>query len=377
MLMERIQDHGLEGGLAAADKTDAALGREEPERRREASRKRRVRRFLLVAAATAACLIGAGGIRWWLQTRGYESTDDAFIDARQFAVSAKVSGYIVDVPVHDNQLVEAGAPLAHIDDRDYRTALEQAEAQLAQAKAGVANVVAQIAAQQAQIAQAEAQYAQAAAALSFAQEDSQRYQFLARRGAGSLQQAQHSDSDLQQKQAALDAAKWAIAASRAQLEVVQAQKASAEANVATAKAACGQAALNLSYTTITAAQRGRVAHLSAARGQFVQPGQALMMFVPDRIWVTANFKETQITDMHPGQPVTVTIDAYPDRKVEGHLDSIQPGSGTAFSLLPAENATGNYVKVTQRVPVKIVLDHVPADIALGPGMSVEPEVKVR
>ena len=136
-----------------------------------------------------------------------------------------------------------------------------------------------------------------------------------------------------------------------------------------------QAQLNLSYTTVTAAQAGRVVNLTAAAGEFAQAGTNLTMFVPDEIWVTANFKETQLDQMRPGQPVTLTIDAYPERKIQGHVASVQPGSGTAFSLLPAQNATGNYVKIVQRVPVKIVIDNPPSDVALGPGMSVEPSVR--
>ena len=138
-----------------------------------------------------------------------------------------------------------------------------------------------------------------------------------------------------------------------------------------------QAKLNLDYTTVTTAQPGRVVRLTGAVGQFAQAGQALSMFVPDDIWVTANFKETQITDMRPGQPVDVEIDAYPDRKITGTVASVQPGSGTAFSLLPAENATGNYVKVVQRVPVKITVDDWPKDVAIGPGLSIVPTVRVR
>jgi membrane fusion protein (multidrug efflux system) len=158
--------------------------------------------------------------------------------------------------------------------------------------------------------------------------------------------------------------------------VVKAQRSSAEANLAQATAQRDQAKLNLSYATVTAAQPGRVVQLSGAVGQYAQPGTALAMFVPDDIWVTANFKETQLDHMRPGEKVSMHIDAYPDHALEGHVASVQPGSGTAFSLLPAQNATGNYVKIVQRVPVKIVLDHPPADVALGPGMSVEPSVRV-
>jgi membrane fusion protein (multidrug efflux system) len=142
------------------------------------------------------------------------------------------------------------------------------------------------------------------------------------------------------------------------------------------KAQRDQARLNLSHTIVTADQSGRVVQLSAAVGEFAQPGTNLTMFVPDDIWIWANFKETQLDEMRPGQPVTLEIDAYPERTLRGHVASVQPGSGTAFSLLPAQNATGNYVKIVQRVPVKLVVDNLPTDIALGPGMSVVPTVRV-
>ena len=161
-----------------------------------------------------------------------------------------------------------------------------------------------------------------------------------------------------------------------QIESLKAQRNSAVASLAQAKAQRDQAQLNLSYTTVTAAQPGRVVNLTAAVGQFAQPGTNLTMFVPDQIWVTANFKEIQLDRMRPGEPVTLEIDAYPEREIRGHVDSVQPGSGTAFSLLPAQNATGNYVKIVQRVPVKIVMDDPPTDVALGPGMSVVPTVRV-
>ena len=149
-----------------------------------------------------------------------------------------------------------------------------------------------------------------------------------------------------------------------------------KATVALDQAKVDEAQLNLSHTTVTAAQVGRVVSLTAAVGQFAQAGTTLTMFVPDEIWVTANFKETQLDAMRPGQPVTLEIDAYPERAIRGHVDSVQPGSGTAFSLLPAQNATGNYVKIVQRVPVKLVLNNPPKDVALGPGMSVVPTVRV-
>ena len=161
-----------------------------------------------------------------------------------------------------------------------------------------------------------------------------------------------------------------------QIESLKAQRSNADANLQQALAQRDQAQLNLSYTKVTAAEPGRVVNLTAAPGEFAQAGTNLTMFVPDEIWVTANFKETQLDHMRPGEPVTLSIDAYPERQLHGHVASVQPGSGTAFSLLPAQNATGNYVKIVQRVPVKIVFDNPPSDVALGPGMSVVPSVRI-
>jgi membrane fusion protein, multidrug efflux system len=318
--------------------------------------------------------IGAGYL-YWDNARHFESTDDAFIAARQFAIAPKVSGYITAVPVTDNQHVEAGDVIARIDDRDYRTALEQAQAQVAAAQANIQNIDAQASVQQAQISANQAQLDQAQAALVFAQEQAARYQQLAHTGYGSVQNAQQYTSQLNQQEAAVQSAQANLKLARRQIEALKAQRASAEASLAQAQAQHDQAQLNLSYTTVTADQPGRVVQLSAAVGQFVQPGTALTMFVPDDIWVTANFKETQLDAMRPGQPVTLEIDAYPERAIRGHVASVQPGSGTAFSLLPAQNATGNYVKIVQRVPVKIIIDNPPTDVALGPGMSVVPTVR--
>ncbi len=167
----------------------------------------------------------------------------------------------------------------------------------------------------------------------------------------------------------------AVVAER-QIGALKAQRASAEASLAQANAQRDQARLNLSYANVVAAEPGRVVSLSAAPGEFASSGTGLAMFVPDTMWITANFKETQLDAMRPGQPVTLRVDAYPERRLRGHVASVQPGSGTAFSLLPAQNATGNYVKVVQRVPVKIVFDNPPSDVALGPGMSVVPDVRV-
>jgi membrane fusion protein (multidrug efflux system) len=199
---------------------------------------------------------------------------------------------------------------------------------------------------------------------------------LADHDSGSVQNAQQYVSQLHQQEASVASARATLKLSQRQIEALLAQRNNAVASLEQAKAQRDQAQLNLSYTMVAAAQPGRVVNLTAAVGQFAQSGTNLTMFVPDRIWVTANFKEIQLDRMRPGEPVTLQIDAYPQRAIHGHIESVQPGSGTAFSLLPAQNATGNYVKIVQRVPVKIVMDDPPTDVALGPGMSVVPTVRV-
>ena len=332
--------------------------------------------FAAAIATVLFALLAAGGYLYWNYAGHFESTDDAFIAARQFAVAPRVAGNITTVPVTDNQHVAAGGLIARIDDRDYRVALEQAQAQVTSAQANIQYIDAQIAVQEAQVAENEAQVAQAQATLVFAQQQATRYASLAQRGAVSVQDNQQSATSLRQQEASLNSARAALEVAGRQIAVLKAQRAVADANLAQASAQRDQAALNLSYTTITAAQPGHIVALSAAVGEYVAAGTSLSMFVPDPIWVTANFKETQIDAMRPGQKVTMRIDAYPERVIDGHVASIQPGSGTAFSLLPAENATGNYVKITQRVPVKIIMDNPPEDVALGPGMSVVPTLRV-
>jgi membrane fusion protein, multidrug efflux system len=317
------------------------------------------------------------GYLYWDYASHFESTDDAFIAARQFTIAPKVPGYLTAVPVTDNEHVVAGQVIARIDDRDYRNALGEAKAQVAAARANIENIDAQIVVQQAQIRANQAQVDQAGAALVFAHQQAKRYQELAATAlAGTVQDAQRYTSGLSQQQAAVDSAQATLALAQRQIEALKAQRASAAANLGLRKAQRDQAQLDLSHTIVTADQPGRVVQLSAAVGEFAQPGTNLTMFVPDDIWVWANFKETQLDCMRPGQKVALEIDAYPERTIRAHVDSVQPGSGTAFSLLPAENATGNYVKIVQRVPVKLVMDDPPSDVALGPGMSVDPTVRV-
>ena len=336
----------------------------------------RQRRGLVIVIAVVAVAAVVALVAWWLNARHYESTDDAFIDARTVQISSQVSAGIIDVPVTDNQLVEAGAVLVRLDPRDFHAQVDQTRAQIDQSQANIDNIDAQIAAQRARIEQADRQVEQAQAALTFAQQENDRYQLLAKQGTATVEQAQQYMSNLLQSQASFAAAQANATATEKQLAILQTQRTLAVAQLGQTRAGGEQADTNLSRTDITAPVAGRVTHLTAAKGAYAAVGQALMMFVPRDVWVTANFKETQLDRMQPGQPVAIEIDAYPDRTFNGHVDSVQVGSGTAFSLSPAENATGNYVKIVQRVPVKIVFDN-PPDVLLGPGMSVVPTVKVR
>jgi len=333
--------------------------------------------WILSGIVVLAALIVGAWFGWKIYFYPYESTDDAFVAARSFSVAAKVSGYVAEVPVTDNQHVAAGDVILRIEPRDYQIALDQANGQVEVAKAAVDSAGAQIEAANASVDVARAQQNSAAAALQYAQQESARQQQLVKSGSGSVQAVQQAASTLQQDQASLAQMQANVTSALKNKTVAEAQKSSALASLKQAEAQAEEAQQNLSYTTITAAQPGRVVRLTGAKGQYIDAGQAISTFVPDEIWITANFKETQLTDMRPGQPVELTIDAYPDHKLHGKVASVQPGSGTAFSLLPAENATGNYVKVTQRVPVKIVVDKWPADVAIGPGMSVVPTVTVR
>jgi membrane fusion protein, multidrug efflux system len=331
--------------------------------------------------AMVACLglivVGViAGIAWYLHARHYESTDDAFIDGRSVLVSPQITGSIVSVNVTDNQIVKKGDLLATIDARNYQAAVDQADAQIRQNEATEKNFEAQIAGQKAQVEQATQQVTVAAAALKFSTDENTRYQDLVQKGAGTVQRAQQASSDFNGKQAALDAANAAKVSAERQIDVLNAQKVGAAAQLDQSKAQKDRADADLQRTELRATVDGRVTKLTAAVGALAAPGQAIMIVVPLDIWVTANFKESQLADMRVDQPVDIRIDAFGGRSFPGKVNSVQAGSGTAFSLLPSENATGNYVKVVQRVPVKITFNQRP-DVELGPGMSVVPTVTVR
>jgi membrane fusion protein (multidrug efflux system) len=336
------------------------------------------KRFVLPAVIAAVLLLAIGGTVYYLHARHFESTDDAFIEGHVVAISPRVAGQVAQVLVDDNDVVAKGQVLAKVDARDFEAKLAEAKASQQSAVGKLAEARTHVTSLEAQIAKAQADVKAQQAAFDFAQQDASRYRELPN-GAASQQERSRVESELKTAQANLDAAKAALAAAQAQLANGQSQVKTAEAAVAQAETIVHQAELNLSYTTITAPENGRITRKSVEAGAYVQVGQSLLAIVPNDVWVLANFKETQLDDMRPGQRVEIKIDAYPEAKFEGHVDSIQAGTGSRFSLLPPENATGNYVKVVQRVPVKIVFDKKSADeqLVLAPGMSVEPEVKVR
>jgi len=329
---------------------------------------------------TFVIIIGAiVGLCAWLLARGYQSTDDAFIDGHVIQVSPRISAEVVAVNFTDNQVVTKGQLPLELDPRDYQVAVEKARAQLTQAQAGVAQAQAQAAQADAQVVQAQAQLGQQSAQSDIAGINFDRNSSLYQQDLRAV-----AKQDVDTTKATLAAAEATVAAGRANVEAArgaalaaQSQIGSAQAAVAVAQAAVDDAVLQLSYTRIVAAEAGRITRKTVEIGNYITAGQTLFSIVQHDVWVTANFKETQLDRMRVGQPVRIRVDAFPDRDLKGHVDSFQLGSGSRFSMLPPENATGNYVKVVQRVPIKIVFDE-PLDVLLqlAPGMSVEPRVDV-
>ncbi|SDS94834.1 HlyD family secretion protein [Bradyrhizobium canariense] len=335
------------------------------------------------AALALMLALGVAGAadfgHYYLTTGRYlESTDDAYVKADSTIVAPKVSGYLAEVLVGDNEPVKARQLLARIDDRDFRTALDQAQADVAGSEAAVRNLDAQIGLQQPVIEQGSADVAAAEANLKFAREEQARYDDLMKSGSGTVQRAQQTDAALREKTAQLQHGKSGLLAARRRIDVLTTERAKAVAQLDHARAVEQQAALNLSYTQIIAPVDGTVGARSLRVGQFVQAGTQLMAVVPlDAVYVVANFKETQLTHVRNGQPVEVEIDSFHGTKLKGHVDSLSPASGLEFALLPPDNATGNFTKIVQRVPVKIVLDDHSLTGLLRPGMSAEPTVDTK
>jgi membrane fusion protein (multidrug efflux system) len=335
------------------------------------------------AALALALALGVAGAAdlgdGYLTTGRYlVSTDDAYVKADSTIIAPKVSGYISEVLVADNAKVKAGQSLARIDDRDFRAALKQAKADVAASDAAVKNLNAQIELQQPLIAQQAAEVDAAEANLNFAQQERVRYDELMKSGSGTVQRAQQTDAALRAQTAQLQQAKSGLLAASKKIEVLTTQRDQAAAQLDRARAVEAQAELNLSYTEITAPVDGTVGARALRVGQFVQAGTQLMAVVPlDQVYVVANFKETQLTHVRDGEPVEIEIDGFHGTRLKGHVDSLSPASGLEFALLPPDNATGNFTKIVQRVPVKIVLDDSRLTGLLRPGMSAEPVVDTK
>ena len=361
--------------------------------RRVTLRDRLGKRFNRTIIGIALVFIAAAaGLYLYAQSASYESTDDAFIAAHTIQVAPKIAGKVDSVFVKDNQLVKKGDLLVQIDSRDYDAQLDQKQASLESVKAealsaqaAVDQQIANVHSLQATLDEDKSDEQASQAQADQTTDDLRREQDLYNNHVVSIQDLIHSQVANRSAQANLESAKKKVAAGEAQLaegeaevrtfqavvEYVLAQEKQNGATVESAK-------LNDSYTKVYANETGRITHKSVEPGDYVQVGQSLLALVPSEIYVTANFKENQLRLMRPGQPVEVEVDALGGRKFEGHVDSIQMGSGAAFSLLPPENATGNYVKVVQRIPVKILFDQAPeVGLPLGPGESVVPTVKVQ
>jgi membrane fusion protein, multidrug efflux system len=348
----------------------------------DAKAKRRPTVFIIGGIVLAVLAIG--GIYYWLSTRNIESTDDAYTDGRAITIAPQVSGTVVSLDVTDNEFVKQGQPLIHIDPRQYRIDREQAEGALATAKA-------QYLGQQygleiakknfpAQLEQANAQLLNAKAAREKAQADYDRQKALPK-AATSQQEVDAADAALKQSEAQVALAEAQVTQNSPvpqRIGETDAAVGQLKGQVEQSQARLDQADLNLSWTIVTAPQDGWITKRNVEKGNYVAPGQQLFSIVAPEVWITANFKESQLADMRAGQHVTIKVDAYPNLKLEGHVDSIQLGSGSKFTAFPPENATGNFIKIVQRVPVKIVIDKgLDPKIPLPLGISVEPTVTVR
>ena len=342
-------------------------------------RRKRAKQALIVTAlmGTAA---GAAyfGYDYWTNGRYLVSTDDAYVKADYTTVAPRISGYIDQVLVEDNQPVKSGQVLAQIDDRDFRTARDQAQADVDAGGAAIRNIEAEIHLQHSVIEQAKTAIVADQASLGFARADADRYLELAKTGAGTVQQAQRTDTLSRKSVAELARDRAGLTAATQKIAVLTTQREQALAQLDHMRAVLAQAELNLSYTVIVAPIDGTVGARSLRVGQYVVAGTQLMAVVPlNAVYVIANFKETQLTDVRDGQPVEIEVDGFPDSRIKAHVDSLSPASGLEFSLLPPDNATGNFTKIVQRIPVKIALDDPELAGLLRPGMSVEPTINTK
>jgi membrane fusion protein (multidrug efflux system) len=346
-----------------------------------AARPSRARKLLLFGALALGIVGGGGtyGYHWWTVGRFIESTDDAYVGAHNTTLAAKVSGYVATIAAEDNTRVRAGDVIATIDDGDYRLAVDSARDKVATQQATIDRIGRQVVAQQASVDQAKAQLASAQAASTRAQLELDRQQTLAQRDYASRQTLEQAQSSRDQAVAGVQSAQAAVDAAQANVDVLKGQQQEAVKTLDELKTALAKAERDLSFTVIRAPMDGVIGNRAVQTGDYVQPGQRLASLVPlDGVYVDANFKETQLAGLRPGQKVDISVDALPDHTIEGTIASLAPASGAVFSLLPPDNATGNFTKIVQRLPVRI---SVPADVAgeqlLRPGMSVVVSVNTK
>ena len=359
--------------LSAEPEQPAGAGQPAPKRNR--------RKLAILAAALLLAVGSAGtfGYRWWTVGRFTVSTDDAYVRAHNTTLAAKIPGYVASILVEDNAYVRAGDVIATIDDGDYRLAVDAARDKVATQQATVDRIGRQIEAQQSAIEQAKAQLVSAQAAAKRTQLELDRQQALATREFASRQTLEKAQANRDQTIAGVQSAQAALDAAQAAVDVLQAQQQEAARTVDELQTALAKAERDLSFTEIRAPVDGVIGNRAVQTGDFVQTGQRLASLVPlDDVYIDANFKETQLARLKPGQKVAISVDALPEHAIEGTVASVSPASGAVFSLLPPDNATGNFTKIVQRVPVRI---EVPADVAnqrvLRPGMSVVVSVNTK
>jgi membrane fusion protein (multidrug efflux system) len=357
-----------EAPKTTAPEAAAAAGRPSP------------RRFIFMAVAAVVVLVaGYFAYNWWTNGRFFVSTDDAYVSADTAVVTSKVAGYVKSVPVADNAKVKTGDPLVVFDDADFRNAVAQANAQIATGQATIDRLAQQIVAGNAAVTSAQAQLASAKAAADNAKADFDRTQSLQAKSFATASSLDAARAAMEQTAAGVAGAESAITAAQANVAVAIASKTEAERALDQYKLARDQAQLNLDHAVVRAPFDGVVGNNAAEPGEFVQPGQRLLALVPlDDVYIDANFKETQLEAIVPGQSVTVKVDAYPGMPVTGTVVSVSPAAGSVFSLLPPENATGNFTKIVQRIAVRISLPHdVTAKGLIRPGMSVVASIDTR
>lgn len=329
-------------------------------------------RLLLIVALFGVMLLAGYGYYWLTQGRFIQTTDDAYVGGDITSISAKVDGYVVRVNILDNQSVKAGDLLVQLDDRDYRASLAQAEGEVSAEQAALVNVAANRSLQEATIEQAKATITGCEAQVERTQDDVARYQKLHETNMVSAQSLQQAQTDFRQAVADDKQARATLLAAQRELTVIDSQRAQALAALDKARAGRDLAKLNLEHTRIYSPINGVVGNRRVRMGAWTDVGSQLLDIIPDKgLWVDANFKEDQLADMHPGLRATIRADIQPDRLFHGSVDSLSPATGAQFSVLPPENATGNFTKVVQRVPVRITLDDRDGSLGmLRPGLSV-------